>query len=68
MPDSGTLGTPPPEQGPTPPTTLPDVPAPMIPSASVTPAASDFLAALHPPVTVPDPAPPPPPAPAAGNP
>ncbi|MFC9050383.1 family 2 encapsulin nanocompartment cargo protein terpene cyclase [Streptomyces anthocyanicus] len=68
MPDSGTLGTPPPEQGPTPPTTLPDVPAPMIPSASVTPAASDFLAALHPPVTVPDPAPPPTPAPAAGDP
>lgn len=33
MPDSGTLGTPPPEQGPTPPTTLPDVPAPVIPSA-----------------------------------
>lgn len=61
MPDSGTLGTPPPEQGPTPPTTLPDVPAPVIPSASVTSAASDFLAALHPPVTVPDPAPPPPP-------
>ncbi|MER7194411.1 family 2 encapsulin nanocompartment cargo protein terpene cyclase [Streptomyces flaveolus] len=64
MPDSGPLGTSPPGQGPTPSTAVPDTPAPVIPGLSVTPTASDFLAALHPPFTIPDPAPPPTPAPA----
>lgn len=62
MPDSGPLGSSPSEQRPTPPTAVPDAPAPVVPDLPVTPAASGFLAALHPPVAIPDPAPPPTPA------
>ncbi|MFF3740951.1 family 2 encapsulin nanocompartment cargo protein terpene cyclase [Streptomyces sp. NPDC002566] len=53
MPDSGPLGPSHREQRPTPPTVVPDAPAPVAPDLPVTPAASDFLAALHPPVTLP---------------
>ncbi|MET9826752.1 family 2 encapsulin nanocompartment cargo protein terpene cyclase [Streptomyces sp. NPDC006349] len=63
MPEPGPLGTSPPEQGPTPPTATPDIPAPAPPGPSATSAASDFLAALHPPVAIPDPTPPPAPSP-----
>ncbi|MFJ4081456.1 family 2 encapsulin nanocompartment cargo protein terpene cyclase [Streptomyces iakyrus] len=66
MPDSGPLGSPLPEQRPTPPTAtpdaltaVPDAPAPVAPGLPVTPTARHFLAALHPPVTIPDPSPPP---------
>ncbi|WP_030182836.1 family 2 encapsulin nanocompartment cargo protein terpene cyclase [Streptomyces violaceorubidus] len=64
MPDSGPLGTSPAERGPTPPAAVPDAPAPVIPGLTVAPTAPDFLAGLHPPVTIPDPAPPSTPAPA----
>ncbi|MFD7994190.1 family 2 encapsulin nanocompartment cargo protein terpene cyclase [Streptomyces mexicanus] len=50
MPDFGPLGPSHHEQRPTPPTAVPDAPAPVVPDLS---AASDFLAALHPPVTLP---------------
>ncbi|MFE8958664.1 family 2 encapsulin nanocompartment cargo protein terpene cyclase [Streptomyces iakyrus] len=73
MPDSGPLGSPLPEQRPTPLTAMPDAstatpdaltavpdaPAPVAPGLPVTPTARHFLAALHPPVTIPDPSPPP---------
>ncbi|MFD5161626.1 family 2 encapsulin nanocompartment cargo protein terpene cyclase [Streptomyces hawaiiensis] len=59
MPDSGPLGSSPAEQRPTPPTTAPDAPTPVIPALPVTSTASDFLAALHPPVRIPDPPRPP---------
>ncbi|KOX02236.1 2-methylisoborneol synthase [Streptomyces sp. NRRL B-1140] len=60
MPDSGHLGTSPPEQRPTPPTVLPDAPAPSAPDRQITPTVRHFLAALHPPVTIPGPPTPPP--------
>ncbi|WP_216587577.1 family 2 encapsulin nanocompartment cargo protein terpene cyclase [Streptomyces brasiliscabiei] len=61
MPDSGPLGSSPPEQRPTPHPALPDAPAPVVPDPPATPIAPGFLAALHPPVTVPGPPTPPPP-------
>ncbi|MEW2049311.1 family 2 encapsulin nanocompartment cargo protein terpene cyclase [Streptomyces sp. NPDC005476] len=64
MPDSGPLGTSLPGQRPTPPAAVPDAHAPAVADPPVTPSASGFLAALHPPVTIPDPTLPPPPAPA----
>jgi 2-methylisoborneol synthase len=63
MPDSGPLGSSPPERRPTPRATVPDTAAPVAPDPPATPAASGFLAALHPPVTIP--APPPRTAPAS---
>ncbi|MEU3891590.1 family 2 encapsulin nanocompartment cargo protein terpene cyclase [Streptomyces sp. NPDC029041] len=60
MPDSGHLGTTPPEQRPTPPAVLPDAPAPSAPDRQITPTVRHFLAALHPPVAIPRPPAPPP--------
>ncbi|WP_371572286.1 family 2 encapsulin nanocompartment cargo protein terpene cyclase [Streptomyces sp. NBC_01314] len=57
MPDSGPLRSSRPEQRPTPPTAVPDAPTPRAPDLPVTPTVSDFFAALHPPVTIPDPSP-----------
>ncbi|NEA46760.1 family 2 encapsulin nanocompartment cargo protein terpene cyclase [Streptomyces sp. SID10815] len=68
MPDPGPLGPRSPERRPTPPTTVPDDPAPMVRDQPAAPSASRFLAALHPPVTLRHPAPPPAPAAAAGDP
>ncbi|GHB47783.1 2-methylisoborneol synthase [Streptomyces viridiviolaceus] len=67
MPDAGPLGSSPPEQRPTPPAAVPDTPAPGSLDLPATPTASGFLAALHPPVTIPDPPPPPVPAPGVGD-
>ncbi|MFD8199339.1 family 2 encapsulin nanocompartment cargo protein terpene cyclase [Streptomyces sp. NPDC059701] len=64
MPDSGPLGASPPERPPTPPTAVPDAAAPLPPAPPATPGVPGFLAALHPPVTVPGPPTPPMPAPA----
>ncbi|MFI9561859.1 family 2 encapsulin nanocompartment cargo protein terpene cyclase [Streptomyces rishiriensis] len=76
MPDSRPLGSSPPERRPTPPTALPDALAPalpvtpappvrpVMPAPPVRPTASGFLAALHPPVTLPGPPPPTPSPPA----
>lgn len=69
MPGPRPLGSSPPEMRPTPPAAVPDAPAPAPPVRPVPPAASGFLAALHPPVTIPGPPPPspsPPSAPAPG--
>ncbi|MGI5365250.1 2-methylisoborneol synthase [Streptomyces iakyrus] len=82
MPDSGPLGSPLPEQRPTPPTAKPDAstavpdastavadaPAPVAAGLPATPTARHFLAALHPPVTIPDPSPPPTAAPVPDTP
>ncbi|MFJ3622168.1 family 2 encapsulin nanocompartment cargo protein terpene cyclase [Streptomyces iakyrus] len=66
MPDSGPLGPPLPEQRPTPtpptampdaPAAVPDAPAPVAAGLPAAPTARHFLAALHPPVTIPDPPP-----------
>lgn len=65
MPDPGPLGSPTPDQQPMPSTVVPDAPRPVVPDLPATPSALDFLAALHPPVTLPHPPSPPPPAPAA---
>jgi hypothetical protein len=51
-----------------PPTAVPDAPAPVAPGLVVTPTARHFLAALHPPVTIPDPSPPPTAAPVRDTP
>lgn len=58
MPDSGPLGSSPPEQRPAPPTAVPDAPAPVVTDPPVAPTPSGFLASLHPPVTLPSPPPP----------
>ncbi|MFB6850210.1 family 2 encapsulin nanocompartment cargo protein terpene cyclase [Streptomyces sp. NPDC056373] len=59
MPDSGPLGTSPPEQRPESPAALPDAPTASPPDRQITPTARHFLAALHPPVTIPGPPTPP---------
>ncbi|ANB04309.1 2-methylisoborneol synthase [Streptomyces ambofaciens] len=58
MPDSGPLGPHSPVNRSTPATTVPDAPASKPPDVAVTPTASEFLAALHPPVPIPSPSPP----------
>lgn len=77
MPDSGPLGSFPPEHRqtsstavpatgapvtPVPVTAVPDAPAPVVRDLTAAPAARDFLAALHPPVALPLPPPLPTPA------
>ncbi|PPS71032.1 MULTISPECIES: family 2 encapsulin nanocompartment cargo protein terpene cyclase [Streptomyces] len=59
MPDSGPFGTSPPEQRPASPTAMPDAPTASAPDRQITPTARHFLAALHPPVTIPGPPTPP---------
>lgn len=68
MPDSGPLGSSPPEQRPTPPPAVPDAPARVVADPPVTPIPSGFLASLHPPVTIPGRPPTPPPAPPSAPP
>lgn len=65
MPDSGPLGSSPPEQQPTPPAAVQDAAPPTVYHVPVPPTALQFLAALHPPAPIPGSPPPPTTAPGA---